>query len=214
MKLNSSNEVFKEKMQVLKNSINDTVEKTFGVYNGNFLANNNEYANPTCGAIIDGTGQNTGNVNYHVSMKAVAHNHVTDPQKGHIGTFTLNDIIQLYDILLLAKTSNSPIKDEEFATYLTCNEGNYALKITDFQKLQTFALKVKTFETFKDKIDKFYKEKNMVHGEEKVKQNIGFLKLMKEYDIGVDYYEGDDNFENWKKLELNGNNPPTELPCN
>ena len=42
----------------------------------------------------------------------------------------------------------------------------------------------------------------------------GFLKLMKEYDIGVDYYEGDDNFENWKKLELNGNNPPTELPCN
>ncbi|NBL63851.1 hypothetical protein GV828_01410 [Flavobacterium sp. NST-5] len=49
---------------------------------------------------------------------------------------------------------------------------------------------------------------------EKAKQNIGFLKLIKKHDIGVDYYEGDDNFENWKKLELNGNNPPKELPCN
>lgn len=76
-------------------------------------------------------------------------------------------------------------------------------------------MKIRTFETFKRRIDNFYKEKNMVHGEEKVKQNIGFLKLMKEFDIGVDYYEADENYENWKKLELNSSeNNINKIPCN
>ncbi|QNK78258.1 hypothetical protein H7F37_04015 [Winogradskyella sp. PAMC22761] len=45
----------------------------------------------------------------------------------------------------------------------------------------------------------------MKHGKPKKKQNIGFLKLMGKYDIGIDLYEADANFENWKKLELNDN---------
>jgi hypothetical protein len=52
------------------------------------------------------------------------------------------------------------------------------LKITNFKKLETFGMKIRTFETYKRRIDKFYERNRMVHGEEKAKQNIGFLKLM------------------------------------
>ena len=55
---------------------------------------------------------------------------------------------------------------------------------------------------------------NIEHAKEKKDQNIGFLKLISNYDIGIDYYEGDENFENWQKLELNSSsNDINKKPC-
>ncbi|NBL63849.1 hypothetical protein GV828_01400 [Flavobacterium sp. NST-5] len=210
--LNSSNVVFKEKMALLKNSVNDTVEKVFPIYNGNHVGNN--FTNPLTGPVVPETEQSVS-VPYHEALKATAHNHLTAPDKRHIGTFSPNDLIGFANLLTYAEENQSPIKKEEFAFYLVCSEGNYALKITDFDKLYNFAVKYGTNKDFQDKIDKFYKENKMVHGKEKVEQNIGFLKLMKKHDIGVDYYEADENFENWKKLELNSSeNNINKIPCN
>ncbi|NBL63854.1 hypothetical protein GV828_01425 [Flavobacterium sp. NST-5] len=201
LKLNSSSTDFKGKMQTLKDNIDGTVEKTFGIYNGNHMGSS--YSNPTCGAILEGNEENAADVPYHISMKATAHNHLTNPTYQHIGTFSPNDIINFSNMIILGEQNLSPTKKEEFAFYLVCSEGNYVLKVTDVDKLYNFAVKYGTNEMFRIEVNDFYKDFDMVHGKEKQKQNLGFLKLLKKYDIGIDYYESDSNYENWGKLELN-----------
>ncbi|WP_396153209.1 hypothetical protein [Flavobacterium sp.] len=212
LKVNSNNSDFKSKMQTLKDNVNGTKEKAFGVYNGSHVTPTQ--SNPSCGAVLEGDEQNGSPIPYHISLKATAHNHLKAAIYNHIGTFTPNDLIAFSNLIITAEDYLSPIKKEEFAIYLVCDEGNYALKVSDIDKLYNFVVEYESNATFKDFVDKFYKEKNISHGKPKQDQNIGFLKLLKEYDIGVEYYEADENFENWKKLELDNNNENiNETPC-
>lgn len=67
---------------------------------------------------------------------------------------------------------------------------------------------------FRDDVDKFFKKNNIKHGKPSKDQNIGFLKAMKQFNMGLDYYQSDENFENWSKLELNENQTDiTKKPC-
>ena len=212
LKTNSNDTIFKERMSTLKTEITSNVEKGFGIYNGNYTQP--KRSNPTNGNILPGSEQNGPNTPYHISLKAMAHNHLKDSSYNHIGTFSPNDLIAFSNLIIEAEAQSSPVAKEEFATYLVCNEGNYALKVNDIDKLYNFAHKYATDTDFKDIINNFYERNDMLHGNEKKKQNLGFLKLLKKFDIGVDYYEADENFENWEKLELNYNgNDITKKPC-
>lgn len=198
-------------MQTLKDNINGNVEKGFGIYNGSY--NDPPLPNPSFSSIIDGTGQEGPPIGFLPIMKAVVHNHLTDSIHNHIGTFTPRDIVQIANVQSMLQNASSSVQEKEIATYLVCDEGNYALKINDGDKLYDFVNKYGTDVDFKDRIDKFYEDSNMTHGKAKNDQNIGFLTLMKDFDLGVDLYEADENFENWEKLELNDTNNINRNPC-
>ena len=198
---NAQDLVFKERMQVLNNAISGNNEKNFAIYNASHYTPPG--INPTCGPIVEGTAQHTGPIVFHEYMKAIAHNHLKDSIYNHIGTFTPNDLQQFSDIMVNSEDPNSPIEQNELSTYLVCQEGNYAVKVNNSNKLYNFAFKYANDINFRDKIDKYYLENKMVHGSDKKMQNIGFLKLIKQFDLGIKLYQGDTNFENWEQLELN-----------
>lgn len=214
LKKNSEDSTFKQQMGVLETAVLGDTEKTFGIYNGSYV--DSSYPNPSCGAIIEGDETNAGDIPFHVSLKATAHNHLknaTETRK-HIGTFSPNDLIGLSNLAIELEEANSPVQKQELATYLVCDEGNYSLKINNINKLYDFAVKYGTDVDFKKIVDDFYQENNMVHGKGKQDQNIGFLKLIQKFDMGTSLYEADSNFENWEQLKLNdsGNNI-TKQPC-
>jgi len=209
--LNSSDQTFKDRMEDLKTATEGSVEKGFGIYNGNYASP--PLANPSIGVILPGTVQKGPEIPFHPSQKALVHNHLNGLIYNHIGTFSPNDILQLLDLSTLLQQNNSQVQQHEIATYLVCNEGNYALKIADDSKLYAFGLKYATNQTFRNKVNAYYDEKNIKHGKPKNDQNIGFLKLMDEFDIGVKLYEADENFENWNELKLNNFGTITPNPC-
>ena len=198
---NSVDTTFKLRLQALKNNINGTLEQGFGIYNGSY--NDPPAANPACSPILSGTAQNGPEIPFHITIKALAHNHLKDSTYNHIGTFAPKDILQFNDMITLLQQQNSQVTNGELATYLICDEGNYALKVNNDEKLYNFALKYGTNNAFRKRIDNFYKDNKMVHAKAKHDQNIGFLKLIEKFDLGVNLYEADENFENWEQLKLN-----------
>jgi hypothetical protein len=213
LQTNSNNDLFKQNMQTLKDEINGSVEKGFPMYNGNHLTPPSPL-NPVVGDIVSGTGQETPNLGYNIVMKSLVHNHLKAEVHKHIGTFTPRDISQFVNLITAHQQQNSPVPENELTTYLVCFEGNYALKISDDDKLYNFALKYGTNSAFKDRVDRFYKRNKMLHGKPKQDQNIGFLKLIEKFDMGAELYESDDNFKNWEQLELNDSeNNINKKPC-
>ncbi|NRR93336.1 hypothetical protein HSX10_17315 [Winogradskyella undariae] len=204
LKKNSENATFKLQMGVLKTAVLGDTEKSFGIYNGTHF--NPPVSNPACGPIVEGDEGNSGVINRHPNLKATAHNHLKNAvgDRKHIGTFSDDDIYDFSKISEWSDDGVSPILKHELAYYLVCDEGNYALKVNDQEKLNVFSILLEN-RVFAKEIKDFYKKNKMKHGKPKKKQNIGFLKLMGKYDIGIDLYEADANFENWKKLELNDN---------
>lgn len=212
LKTNSLDADFKAKMQSLFSNIGGTHEKSFGIANGKLetpIKNN-----PTCEEIQTGTDQEAAVIPYKKSLKAIAHNHLNNPIYNHIGTFSPNDIVYFSNLIITAEQQASLVTKDEFAFYLVCQEGNYAIKVSDIDKLYNFSIKYATDDNFFLEINKYCIDKNILHGKEKNLQNMGFLKLLKDYDLGIDYFEGDSNFQNWKKLELNQEQTNiTEKPC-
>lgn len=210
--IDSQNQVFKDRMQSLEDNINDTIEKSFGLYNGSYATPS--VANPSCSILFDGDSQNAGSIPYHISLKGTAHNHLADSAFNHIGTFSPNDLLSLTDIITEQEAQNSPVQIQEFVSYLVCNEGNYAFKVNNFDKLYDFIFMYANNTSYKNRVNKFYKDNKIKHGKPKQDQNIGFLKMIQKFDIGIDYYESDENFQNWEKLELNSSgNDIVKTPC-
>jgi hypothetical protein len=210
--IDSQNQVFKDRMQSLEDNIDGTIEKSFGLYNGNYATP--AISNPSCSVLFDGDGQNAGSIPYHISLKGTAHNHLKDSIHNHIGTFSPNDLLGLSNIIAEQEAQNSPVQIQEFVAYLVSNEGNYAFKVNNFDKLYNFIFMYTTNTTFKDVVNNFYKDNKIRHGKPKQDQNIGFLKMIQKFDVGIDYYESDENFQNWEKLELNTTgNDIVKTPC-
>lgn len=214
----SDSNLFRQRMQTLNDNVNGSVEKGFATYNGNYITPPSTL-NPVVGNIAIGTAQEGPNLGYDPSQKSVAHNHLKADQYNHIGTFAPKDISQLVNLISAHLQQNSSVKKEELAAYLVCFEGNYAIKLNDLNKsYDNFAKKYAKnspffSQTFKDRIDKFYKDNDMTHGKPKNDQTIGFLELVKELDLGIELYEADDTFQNWKKLELDNNGNIKQTPC-
>lgn len=145
-------------------------------------------------------------------MKAIVHNHLEGSQYNHIGTFSPNDILEFVN-MITSLQNQLVYKKKELATYLVCNEGNYALKISNNSKLYNFALKYSSDPVYKRLVNKFYVDNKISHGESKDDQNIGFLKLIQNFDIGIKLYESDDSFTNWEELKLNRFNSIIKNPC-
>ncbi|MEM6721563.1 MAG: hypothetical protein AAF611_19710 [Bacteroidota bacterium] len=209
--INSNSEAFSNRMQELKTATNGTIEKGFGIYNGSYA--NPADANPLVGALLDGTAQGGPDIPYHPFQKGIAHNHLNNPVYNHIGTFTTKDMFMLNNIVTLNQLQGNYVQDHEMAAYLVCQEGNYAIKVADQTKFYNFTVKYATDQDFKNKINEFYKDENIIHGKPKNEQNLGFLKLLKNHDVGLRLYESDENFQNWKELTIGRNDTILENPC-
>lgn len=156
----------------------------------------------------------------------------THPNDGvHIPMFSHDDI---YSLLSTAENyiPNNSSGNDLFVCVLTVQIGGssftYAIKIEDLTKLQKLknlnpnANGTKTkWERFGEKLKvKYDKNAGGVSGSPSLYEKT-FLQFIEDLDLGVSLYEMEqenagtpDVTENWKKLELNGNKPLKEIPCN
>ena len=218
----NENTNIKAKFTTLKNNINGTNEKGILIRD----VAGNETSN-----IIDGDGK--GNIYYpyntndpyYYQTYGTAHNHNKNNKK-HIGIFTPEDLFQLVGNAMIEMNPANPnvsSTPKKSVIFVLTDKGFFALKITDVLKLADFVswyynMTEKKREeyiqgTYQDK-----KEYNIKPTSTKDQQITGFLRFMKDKDIGVDLYEGNkDTFGDWKKLELvdnGGNFSFNEIPCN
>jgi hypothetical protein len=208
---NAADADFKTKMEELKNNIPGTVEKGFPIYDLSLAPSPGPSV--SCGAMITGTTQHITYGPQTLFKKAIAHNHLSDPAHNHIGVFTPDDMLNLSDLIVTSEDAASPLIEADLSAYLVCPEGNYAIKISDGNKLYNFAVKFANDPIFKKLIEDFYDDNKMKHGESKDDQNKSFLKLLYDYDLGIDLYESDSNFENWQKLNLTNSGEIKKTPC-
>jgi|GEM_PF-5917531 len=203
---NSGNLDFNKNMRSLNIGVYEAEEKSFGIYNGDYFVP--KEPNPSIGDIVEGNESNGGNITWSPQLIAIAHNHLKYAQgrDRHLGTFSPNDLIALSNLAITHEDMGTSVKNYELGIYLICDEGSYSLKINDIDKLYNFALKYGSNEVFKKRVDRSYTDNNISHGKSKKKQNIGFLSLMKDFNLGVDLYEADDNYNNWEQLKLNDSN--------
>jgi hypothetical protein len=210
LEIDSQSTDFKSKMDSLHRNISGTKEKGFSILNGKYEDINLD--NPSVSVILDGDEEHGPDLNYHPTQKGMAHNHLLNST--HIGTFAPDDIVKLSKLAQLNVRFNSKVKKDELVQYLVCEEGNFALKIEDMDRLRLFEILYKSNQSFHDEVNTFYDENKIKHGESKTIQNIGFLKFLENYNLGVELYEADDAYSNWKKLELNKSGTDIkEIPC-
>ena len=215
---------FVSKMTEVKNNIGGTKEKGFMLLN----MQNNE-----CSNIVEGDSE--GNLNYPLesltqnelyNFIGTAHNHLED-EPTHIGVFTPEDLPILWSAGAIETSPQNPYHaqtPEKAIIFVITNKGLFSLKINDLSKLHAFIMDYdswsieKTEEYMKD-VFKNPAKYNITHNATHDEQVKGFLRFMRDNDLGVDLYEGDkDTFGDWKKLTLtdNGNNnfAINEQPCN
>lgn len=215
---------FVSKMTDLKSNIGGTKEKGFMLFN----IPNNE-----CSPIVEGDEE--GNLTYPLetltaneqyNFIGTGHNHLeNDPT--HIGVFTPEDLSTLWMGGAAETNPQNPYyvpTPEKAIIFVITNKGLFSLKVNDLSKLHAFITDYYSWS--KEKTEKYMAETfqdpdvyNITHNATHDEQVKGFLRFMRDKDLGVDLYEGNkDTFDSWKKLTLtdNGNNNFTvnEQPCN
>lgn len=155
-----------------------------------------------------------------------AHNHLK-ADTTHIGIFAPFDLNSLAFYGTMESHPQSPIYStipKKSVTFVITDKGFFALKIKDISKLKAF---VTNYSGWSDKeIEKYMKDTfqnkekyNIRYNSTHDEQVTGFLRFIKDEDIGIELYEGSrDTYQGWKKLELvnngNGNFTFNEIPCN
>jgi hypothetical protein len=223
---------FKDKMDVLKANVNTGIkEKGFVLH---------ENTNNPISPIVMGSADNDTNaidyspyynsisndLNALNSMYGNAHNHLASDTT-HVGIFPPHDLNALALYGGMEAHPQSPIYSnppKRAVTFLITDKGLFALKINDLAKLTAFVVDFAGWSNEKhdDYIKKTFQHKkqyNIRHQSTHDELVTGFLRFIKDKDIGVDLYEGNkDTYNNWKKLELidhgNGNYNFNETPCN
>lgn len=162
-----------------------------------------------------------------------AHNHL-ESKINHVGVFSPEDIGALYYLGMFETFANNPHRSDfpkKTIMYVITNRGLFAMKINDFNKLYTFAkwwsdmvmsdVNNGTEDSKKYTEDHFSNPEkyNITNTSTKEQQIKGFLRFIKDKNIGIDLYEGDkESFGGWKKLTLKTNLDGTfsysEEPCN
>jgi hypothetical protein len=205
-------------MDILKNNLNGNFEKGFTIRDTNGTISTSQVVTGNADGVAypynDTTPQELENTFRTIGT---AHNHIYD--NGHVGIFTPEDITNsLYLNALIETSPQNPYSKPtptSSVNFVVTNIGFFALKITDFSKLQAFALMYGSWsqtkkdafvkEKFKNQ-DKYNISKNSTHDE----QVIGFLLFLKDYDIGISLYEADSSdFSNLRELQLTAIPPYT-----
>ncbi|WP_312343568.1 hypothetical protein [Chryseobacterium binzhouense] len=223
LKQMGENTNIKTKFTTLKNNINGTNEKGILIRN----VAGNETSN-----VIEGDGE--GNIiypyntndPYYYQTYATAHNHLKNNPK-HIGIFTPEDLYQLVGNAMIEMNPNNPNASstpKKSVIFVITDKGFFALKITDVLKLADFIVWYDNMT--KEKKKKYMKDIFQDPDEYNIRptathdqQVTGFLRFIRDKDIGVELYEGNkDTFGSWRKLNLvdNGNKNYSfnETPCN
>lgn len=218
---------FTSKMTTLKNNIGGTKEMGF------MLIDNpsNEFS-----YIIEGNNQ--GNIEYPyqflpegdlVKFYGTAHNHLEN-KPDQIGVFTPEDFDSLSLNGIIETHPDNPYKKtkpEKAIALVITKTGLFAMKINDLEKLNTFVAKYKSIvangpEKADEYLNRYFqnpKEYNILPTSTHDEQVTGFLRFMKDEDLGIDLYEGNkSDFGGWKKLSLidngNGTFSHSAVPCN
>ena len=162
-------------------------------------------------------------------MFGTLHTHPNDDV--YIPMFSHDDIYSLLSTAenyISVNTSGNDLFVCVLAVEIGSSSYTYAIKIEDITKLQKLknlhpkANGTKTkWVQYGEKLKKYYEKKaNGVNGSSSQYEKT-FLQFIEDQDLGVSLYEMEqintgtpDVQENWKKLELDGNNPLKEIPCN
>ena len=172
--------------------------------------------------------------NLHYLMYGYIHTHPNDGK--HIPMFSLDDI---YTLLEIAENfnANGPTGlntsgNDLFTAIMVSKIGGvaytYAIKIDDISKLQELKkLHPKgngsfiKWERYGDRLNEKYKDDADGANGTQAQYEKTLLEFLKDEDLGVSLYQmeqvnfGTPNvYEIWKKVELNGDNPPKKTPCN
>ncbi|GEM_PF-4123347 len=207
LKSKESNTDFNSKMQELKQDANGLTEAGMVTYN-----NNPAYGNKAYGG-VDSNGYSFVKLEVDWSREAkitgFMHCHLNNidiPELRTLTVFSMSDFIALSQ---LVQNSQASIKD--MGMYVTSNRGTFAIKLTNRQAMIDFANYIINNEKV---VDKIYKEDIDVNMSKK-QQIKGLLNLIKKSNVGtgIELYESDSNFKNWKKHYLDENNKVKTEKC-
>lgn len=228
----SNEERFKQQMTELKNNIpTGTDEKGFTI---------NSLSGSEFTSVIQG-GAPDGGVSYNFTTMpseqlyktyAAAHNHLASNPK-HIGSFSPEDLGTLFFLGRIETHELNPYRinlPRTTLTYVITDKGLFALKINDLNKLKIYAKWYsdlvmndinsgsKDVEDHMTTLFSNPQKYNITHTSTHDQTVTGFLRYIKDQNIGIDLYEGNiDTYGNWKKLTLKTNADGTfsynEEPC-
>ena len=224
-KINENTNI-KGKLNELKSNIGGTLEKGFLI---------RDIAGNETSDILIGNSDNTIsypilNPSYSAYVNQTygsAHNHNKNNKK-QIGIFTPEDLLPLYLCGLVETEPSNPYHTatpKKSVTFVLTEKGYFALKINDLVKLKAFVdwyiftMNDTGRDLFNKKTFLDPEKYNILPKSSYAQQVTGFLRFMKDYDIGIELYEGNkDTYGDWKKLELIDNGDDTynfnQIPCN
>ena len=226
---------FKSKMGILKSNI-ETGSKEKGLVlfdepvNSRYLPpkfKTSDIIEGDANGIIDYTSYFSSLPSMDVLYRhyGLAHNHLKNNPE-HIGVFTPEDLSNLVFLGWIESAPTNPygsLYPEKSVNFVISNIGLFAVKINDLSKLEAFMVKYGSIGLNPEKKEDYLK--NIIQAKYNLRptsthneQITGFLRLIEDEQIGVDFYEGSPiDFNNWKKLELNNNGDGTynytEIPC-
>lgn len=138
----------------------------------------------------------TATYNYFTNIKGLIHSHYKDLYS----IFSSPDLQDLYNILL-----NPSITSDFFYGVVTEDGTSYIITISDRTKFINFGNEhLGNYEDFKEfEKDIFNKKYNIKPDNSVATNELGFLKMMSELDIGLNFYSGNEDSTEWEKKVYN-----------
>ncbi|MCX8526485.1 hypothetical protein OF897_21460, partial [Chryseobacterium formosus] len=204
----SINNDFLGKMQELSNNANGSVEAGITMYNTSPSYSNKKYGG------VDSEGNSFVNLEADLTrapdITGFMHCHLnilTIPDLRTLTVFSMSDFVVLAE---LVKDSTVPVN--KLGMYVTSDRGTFAIKLTNKQAIIDFANYIKTNH---DYVNTLYENK-IVYSMTKKQQVKGLLELIKDSGVGsgIELYESDSDFKNWKKHYLDEDGKLKDQKCN
>ncbi len=205
LKTKSSDTDFQDKISGLKTTdANGPAEAGYTMYN-----DDPKYGPKSLGS-IDQNGEAYLELKFDENripnLTGFMHCHLNHVIYKNLAVFSIFDFMTLGAIL---ENSSAPLG--ELGMYVTSDKGTFAIKITDKQK---FLDLVNFMKNNARDANKYY-DRNIKWTMTKEEQITGLLKLMQEKaGTGIELYESDSTFSNWKRYYLDGNDVPQTVKCN
>lgn len=206
LKTKSSDSEFIEKMTILKNDADNTVESGYVMYK-----DLPKYSNKQTGG-IDNSGTYLDLVydpNRAATITGFTHCHLNNSTIKNFSVFSLDDLIMFSKLI---ENSTAPL--EELTMFVTSNKGTFALKIKNKAAFINAINSITPLlydaydNMFKNKINKDNDTNNQAKGLINFFKASG-LSTSETYEL----YRSDSNFSNWQKLTIDQNNNLIPINC-